>query len=83
MKRYVKHFRSEQSWKPHQDLEQQINRHAEENGVYVHHVALEKSSAIVTFEQDDRECTESSLPVMIAWDPGRDITNELQEDKDV
>lgn len=83
MKRYVKHFGSDHPWKTHQDLEQQINQHAEENGVYVHHIALERSSAIVTFEHDYGECEAPDLPVMIAFDPGRDITNELQEGKGV
>lgn len=64
-------------------IEDDVNKFANKEGLPIKSINLTENSngaltAAVIFEQDD-----PSLPVMIAWDPGRDITNELQEGKDV
>ena len=81
--RSVKHFTIEEG-QSSELLCAKINQYAEDTGLLIFSISFNHyRSAFVIFEQDDRECVTPDLPVMIAWDPGQDITNELQEGKDV
>lgn len=83
--RSVKHFTIEEG-QSSELLCANINQYAEETGLLIFSISFNHyRSAFVIFEQGASECMAPNIhgSVMVAWDPGRDITSELQEGKGV